>query len=230
MSALPAPQELSEILAEDMSVIVLAQPVPMVPPALLQRLAHLGRIVPSGVQPFVPSDTEALRRLLLTQSRGAERQLIAAASLENHELVVWSCEPRELRCPVWDIPVLKALPKARLKKFALSPSGSRLRWPDEDIDLNLDTFRELVDPEVLQANQERFRREAKRHAEAIKALRKSKGLRQDQIAGLSERQVRRLESGEVYPHSSTLNKLAAAHGLPPAAYVRQLAGLGVDAV
>jgi len=38
-----------------------------------------------------------------------------------------------------------------------------------------------------------------------------------------------LESGDVYPHSSTLNKLAAAHDLPAAEYVRQLAALVSDA-
>ncbi len=91
--------------------------------------------------------------------------------------------------------------------------------------MNLETFRELSDPQVLEENQARFRREAKHYAEAIKTLRKSKGLKQDEIAGLSERQVRRLESGEVYPHSSTLNKLAAAHDLAPAEYVRQLAAM-----
>ncbi len=85
------------------------------------------------------------------------------------------------------------------------------------------TFREIADPEVLERNQERFRREAKRYAEAIKVLRKNKGLKQSDIAGLSERQVRRLEAGLVYPHSSTLDKLAVAHDLPPAEYVRRLA-------
>jgi hypothetical protein len=44
--------------------------------------------------------------------------------------------------------------------------------------LNLEAFRELFDPEVLEENQERFRREAKHYAEAIKTLRQSKGLEQ----------------------------------------------------
>ena len=102
-----------------------------------------------------------------------------------------------------------------------------LNW-DRTKHLNLDTFRELSDPEVLEENQERFRREAKNYAEAIKTLRKRKGLKQGEIAGLSERQVRRLESGEVYPHSSTLEKLAIAHDVSPPQYVRQLAALATN--
>lgn len=225
LSALPAPNELSEILTEGRSVVLVAHGTSMTPPLLLQRLTQLARLVPASVEPFLPPDTESLRRLLLAWGRGAEEQLISTASLNDDELVVWSCEPREFRCRVSDIPALKGLSKTRLKKFSVSSSGSRLRWPDEDIDLNLEAFRELSDPKVLEANQLHFRREAKGYGAAIKLLRRRKGLKQGEIPGLSERHVRRLESGEVYPHSTTLDKLASAHDLPPAEYVRQLAAL-----
>jgi len=225
LSALPAPNELSEILTEGRSVVLVAHGTSMAPPVLLQRLAQLVRLVPRNVEPFLPPDAASLRRLVLAWGRGAEEKLISTASLNDDELVVWSCEPREFRCRVSDIPALKGLSKSRLNKFSVSSSGSRLRWPDEDIDLNLETFRELSDPEVLRENQERFRREAKGYGAAIKMLRKRQGLKQGEIPGLSERHVRRLESGKVYPHSTTLDKLAAAHDLPPAEYVRQLAAL-----
>lgn len=229
LSALPAPHELDKILFESVPVIVLVGRTSMAAPVLLQRLTRLVRQLPAGVEPFLPPNAQALRRLVLAAARGAEKQLIATASLENDELVVWSCEPREFRCRISDIPALKDVPRSRLKRFSISSSGSRLRWPDEGIDLSLDTFRELSDPEYREANEKRFRREAKRFADAIRTLRKGKGLKQDQIAGLSERQVRRLESGEVYPHSSTLNKLAAAHDLSPAEYVRQLSVMASNA-
>lgn len=224
LAALPAQSALSEMLTENLPIVLLARGSSMVPPAVLQRLAQLARVAGPTVEPFL-ADVDSLRRILLAKAQGAEGKLIATASLEGNELVVWSCEPREFRCRVSDIPALKGLSKSRLKKFSVSTSGSRLRWPDEDIDLNLEAFRELSDPKVLEENQAHFRQEAKHYAEAIKTLRKSKGLKQGGIAGLSERQVRRLESGDVYPHSSTLNKLAAAHELPAAEYVRQLAAL-----
>ena len=228
VAALPGQSALSEMLTENMPIVLLARGSSMVPPVVLQRLAQLCKVAGPAVEPFL-ADADSLRRILLAQAQGAEGKLIAAATLEGDELVVWSCEPREFRCLVSDIPALKGLSKSRLKKFSVSTSGSRLRWPNEDIDLDLEAFRELFDPKVLEENQARFRQEAKNYAEAIKALRKSKGLKQGEIAGLSERQVRRLESGDVYPHSSTLNKLAAAHDLPAAEYVRQLAALVSDA-
>jgi hypothetical protein len=228
LAALPGQSALSEMLTENLPIVLLARGTSMVPPVVLQRLARLWRVAGPTVEPFL-ADADSLRRLLQAKAQGAEGKLIATATLEGDELVVWSCEPREFRGRVSAIPALKGLSKSRLKKFSVSTSGSRLRWPDEDIDLNLETFRELSDPEVLEENENRFRREAKHFADAIKTLRKSKGLKQGEIAGLSERQVRRLESGDVYPHSSTLNKLAAAHELPAAEYVRQLAAMVTDA-
>jgi hypothetical protein len=225
LSALPTQSALRDILIDNLPIVLLSQGTSVEPSVVLQRLAQLGRVAPSNVEPFLAPDALSLRRVILAKVRGADAKLIATAALEGDELVVWSCEPREFRCPVSDIPPLKALSKSRLKRFSVSSSGSRLRWPDEDIDLNLDTFRELADPEVLEETRERFRREARRYADAIKTLRKNRGLKQGDIAGLSERQVRRLESGVVYPHSSTLNKLAVAHDLSPAEYVRKLAGL-----
>jgi hypothetical protein len=225
LAALPPQSALEEILTRNLPIILLTRGTSMVAPVLLQRLARLARVASTDVEPFLAPDAKSLRRILHAKARGAGDKLIASAELEGDELVVWSCEPREFRCRVSDVPALNGLSKARLRKFSVSSSGSRLRWPDEDIDLNLETFRELSDPKVLEENQRRFRREAKHYAEAIKMLRKNKGLKQSEIPGLSERQVRRLETGEVYPHSSTLAKLAAAHELPSAEYVRQLAVL-----
>jgi hypothetical protein len=227
LSAIPTQSALRQVLKIELKIIIFvgAKWGSVVSATPLQRLLQLGRMAPVTVEPFLAPDADSLQRVLLAKMHNAEDKLIAAASLDGDELVVWSCEPREFRCRIVAIPALRGLSKSKVSKFSVSSSGSRLRWPDEDIDLNLETFRELSDPEVLHENQERFRREAKHFAEAIKTLRKSSGLNQNQIPGLSERQVRRLESGEGYPHSSTLEKLAVAHDVSPPEYVRQLVAL-----
>jgi DNA-binding transcriptional regulator YiaG len=53
-------------------------------------------------------------------------------------------------------------------------------------------------------------RTAPRNWAAIKALREQCKLTQSEVAGLTERQVRRVEQGESTPRSETLRKLAAA--------------------
>jgi alkylresorcinol/alkylpyrone synthase len=59
--------------------------------------------------------------------------------------------------------------------------------------------------------------------EMVDTLLASHGLKQTDIKGLSERQVRRLEEGDTLPHSSTLTKLAASHGMSINDYMGELA-------
>lgn len=190
----------------------------------LQAVALLSRRVASRTtDPYVAPDWEAARRLVRAHGRGAADKLIASASLEDETLYVWSCEPRLYRCPVKDVPALAHLTKKQLKNFRVSSSGSRLHWPDADVDINLDSIRAQVDPKVRKQAEAAFRHEAAEYAEAIKAVRKEHGLRQEDIPGVSERELRRLEKGEVFPHSNTVEKLAAAHKLSVADYLKELA-------
>ncbi len=191
---------------------------------VFQTFALVSRRLSSNtVDPYVAPDREAARRLVLAHSLDAEKELIASASIEDDTLYVWSCEPRLYRCPVSDIPALARLSKKQLQGFEVSKSGSRLRWPDADIDINLDTIRVQVDPAHRREAEAGFRQEASRYAEAIRTVREKKGLRQGDVAGLSERHVRRLEQGETFPQAKTVKKLAAAHGLSVGDYLKELA-------
>jgi hypothetical protein len=187
-----------------------------------QMMALLSNRTKDG-PPYVAPGREAVRRLVRAHGRGAADKLIASASLEDDTLYVWSCEPRLYRCPVKAIPALSGLTKKQLRNFEVSSSGSRLHWPDADVDINLDSIRAQVDPKVRKQAEAAFRQEAADYAESIKAVRKAYGLRQEDIPGVSERELRRLEKGEAFPHSKTVEKLAAAHGLSVADYLEELA-------
>jgi len=110
-----------------------------------------------------------------------------------------------------------------LADLELNESGSRLRWDKADADLNLDAIRYHTDPKAKKAQDQVRRQEAARYAEAIRAFREERGLKQADIEGLTERQVRRVEQGESIPRSGTLEKLAAAHGLTLDPYLKELA-------
>lgn len=196
--------------------------------AVLQALALVSKRASSeALDPYVAPDREAVRRLVLAHSRDAKQELIASASLEGDTLNVWSCEPRLYRCPVAEIPALARLSKKQLGNLQVSSSGSRLHWPDGDVDLNLDLIRAVVEPEYRKQAEAAFRQEASRYAEAIRAVREKHGVLQGRIAGLSERQVRRLEHGRTFPRAATVKKLAAAHGLSVDEYLKELARASV---
>jgi hypothetical protein len=190
----------------------------------IQGLASLfSRAGRKGIDPYVAPDEAALRRLVLAQKADSQQQLIASASLEDGRLVVWSCEPKRYEVGIDEVPALAQLGRERLGRLEVSTSGSRLRFPDVDVDLDLDAIRAYADPEVRKAVEASLRSEASRYADAIRQFREERGLTQRSIAGLSERQVRRLEEGETLPHSETLTKLASAHGLSVGEYLAELA-------
>ncbi len=174
-------------------------------------------------EPYVAPDKEAMRRLLNARLHGAEGQLIASAHVLGRQLLVWSCEPKLYRISADRIPALAGLHDESLRVLAVSPSGSRIHWEAGDVDISLDTIREQVDPVFRKRREQDARRHAARFASAIRALREENDLGQSDVAGLSEREVRRIEKGEVIPHAETLRKLAAAHDKDVREYLDALA-------
>lgn len=215
-------QKLCDIVVVRGTSVVLIQIQSQIPRtmAALQTLAHWSARF--RIEPYI-AEPQAIRRLALARKAGAERKLIASASVEDGKLVVWSCEPRRYEIPVSEVPALAKLRESALLKFAVSSSGSRIHWPDGDIDINLDTILERADPKVRKSHEIQRRNEAARYGGAIRKVREEKGLKQSDVPGLSERQVRRLEDGDVVPHASTLEKLATAHGMLVDDYLKALA-------
>lgn len=185
----------------------------------LETLTRWGRLPGFYLAP----DLVSVRRVVRAHLAGAETKLIASALIDDDKLVVWSCEPRRYVVPVASIPVLANMnPRAR-ENFEINEVGSRIHWDHGDVDLNLDSIRYYTDPKVKQAQDKAYRDEAARYAGAISSFRKEKKLTQSNIAGLTERQVRRIERGENVPQSESLRKLATAHGLKLDEYLSELA-------
>jgi hypothetical protein len=172
---------------------------------------------------YLAPDVKSVRRMVRARAAGADDKLMASALVEDGKLVVWSCEPKRYVVPVAEIPALAEMSPKHLGDLELNESGSRLRWDKADVDLNLDAIRYYTDPKAKKAQDQVRRQEAARYAEAIRAFREERGLKQTDIEGLTERQVRRVEQGESTPRSGTLEKLAAAHGLSMDEYLRELA-------
>jgi hypothetical protein len=208
-----------------MAVIVLASEGQRSPEEvmLLQNLAVVAK--PSQPAFFVAPDESILTRIFRAHRAGAEKMLIAAARIADHELWVWSCEPKLYRCPVSALPPLRDMLPTEVTKFEVSESGSRLHWPQGDVDLTLESIRAVADPAFRGSQARKYRVDAQRYAKAIRTLREKHGLSQSAITGLSDRAVRRIEQGERIPHSSTLEKLAKAHGMAVSQYMSELAAL-----
>ncbi len=174
---------------------------------------------------FVAPDENTVARIVRAHLASAEKALIATARIEGDQLWVWSCEPKLYRCQISTLPPLRGLTTTQVAKFEISKSGSRLHWPELDIDLTLESIQAAADPAARASQGRQYRKAAKNYARAIRVLREKHGLAQSAVEGLSDRAVRRIEQGERIPHLATLEKLAKAHGMAVDEYMNELAAL-----
>lgn len=170
----------------------------------------------------VHSDVEMPKRILNAWKNSAQDKLVARAMVVQDRLFLTSCELETLDIGFDELPALKSIPETERASFEVSEDGSYIHWHSVDIHLDLDSVRSALDPEF------RDKRAAQRvthdvnFGKAIATLRAEQGLRQSDIAGLSERQLRRIERG-ARPSVSALRNLAASHDLDLNDYLNAVA-------
>jgi hypothetical protein len=171
---------------------------------------------------IVYSDFSVPRRVLNAWTQNSQDQLIARASVSQDRLFLLSCALQPYEVAFDSMASLKRIPVAESAKFTVDEDGSYIHWPGPDIHVDLDAVRAAIDPEA------RARAEAvktlhdSRYGAAIAKLRAATGLKQSEIKGLSERQVRRIEKGEGTTYEA-LRRLAASHRMDLDEYLRKLA-------
>jgi hypothetical protein len=164
-------------------------------------------------------------RVLKAWEFGCQDILIADAVALADRLIVLTCDLNRLEVPWNSISVLSRMKPEKRADFQVDSDGSYLHWPDGDIHLGIEAFREAVDPVFREAALRREQISLEQFGRAIAMLRERHGVRQGAIPGLSSRQVRRIERGEGFPRVSTLEKLAGAHVLSLNEYLDRLARL-----
>jgi len=171
---------------------------------------------------LVHADLAVPRRVLAAWAHGAQDTLIADASAVGDTLFVISCGLDRYEVPFSTMPALKGVPEAERTRFTVDEDGSYIHWPGPDVHVDLDAIRAAIDPvwraKAVAAKATRDRR----YGAAIAKLRRARGLKQSDVAGLSDRQVRRIERGQGTTHES-LVRLAVAHGMELDDYLREVA-------
>lgn len=128
-----------------------------------------------------------------------------------------------LSVPVSKIPALKNLKPSELENFQLDVDGSWVYWESGDIHLGWEQFKQFSDRKAALKAQQRSKRFSRNYGQAIKQLRLEQGLRQKDIADLSERQVSRIETGASSVNVKVLELFAKAHGMDANAYMGAVA-------
>lgn len=144
--------------------------------------------------------------LLIVQS-GAFRTLIV--SKERVAEAIGSAAKGTLPASAW--------------KFELDLSGAFLYWKRFDSHMGWEQLEQAVNPAKRLRAQQTSRSFNLQYGRAICGIRKERGVHQNQIPGLTERQVRRIEHGEVRATLAALQKLASAHGMSVNRYMEAIA-------
>ncbi len=188
-------------------------------PQILQR-ANL-RTVNSLV---VHSDPAVPGRVVRAFCIGAEDSLLADARVIRDRLFLLSASGETLEILMGEHPALRRIPWGDRHRFVVACDGAYVHWPTSDIHLDLQEARVFLDPEERERLRARTAQETGRFGRAVAAQRRLHRLRQRDIPGLSERQVRRYEQGARVPLSS-LRLLARAHGMDLDTYLDEVAAL-----
>jgi hypothetical protein len=180
---------------------------------------------------FIAADKKAepfVERFLLALDSGDYEGRIIDARWEGDTLVVVSPTGNcfnKLRVPLEKISVLQGSSRQERENFEIDAEGIFIYWPDLDIHLGWEQFEQAVDKKAYLKAKQQSETFNKAYGIAIRKLRERSQLRQNDIKGLTPRQVGRIERGECRATHSALSKLARAHKMSISNYMNELADL-----
>ncbi|MGV8083750.1 MAG: helix-turn-helix domain-containing protein [Coriobacteriia bacterium] len=172
---------------------------------------------------IVHTDPAVPQRVVNAWQVGAQDKLIADATVSDGRLFVRSCALDSFDIGFGDLPALARLPEEERINFTIDEDGSFLHWDWNDIHVGLEMIRSAGDPDFRDASRLQRLTLNRRFGIAVRDVREKRGLRQADIAGLSARQVSRIESGAGAPRYETIQKIARAHSLTVQQYLDAIA-------
>jgi Helix-turn-helix/Protein of unknown function (DUF2442) len=179
-------------------------------PAILRLPTVLGLYKPDQ-RMHVTRDVGVVKRVLLSFARDEGWEAVLDAYVLNDRLVVVLGDFRIAEFPSGKIPGLGEGRRPSLSEFVIDSSGSFIHWPSLDLHLGASQLLQAVDPMHL-ADIEIRRYATSKVSTALLTIREEAGLRQSDIDGLSERQVRRLEKEESRFTAEAARSYASALG------------------
>ena len=149
---------------------------------------------------------------------------IVDAWLENDKLVLLLPNLERRFVPLNKLSRFVGSDPAKLAQFEIDEDGRFLFWPHADAHLGLEQLSQLVDPSAVLAAKQSSTEFNKHYGAAIRAVREASNLKQADIDGIAERDLRRIERGEQAASKSALEALSKAHELTLGVYLKKLAG------
>lgn len=143
---------------------------------------------------------------------------------EGDTFVVKSATFQRIKVPAKQLPKkLQNASEAERKRLEIDEDGDQVYWPKFDIHMGWSQFQQAVDPQARLRAEQKSKDFNIAYGNAIRVLRERHGIKQQDVAGLDERTVRRIEHGQTRATANALANLAEAHGLSTSAYMNEIA-------
>jgi hypothetical protein len=163
-----------------------------------------------------------LKRLTSAHEKENNYERILDIKIDDNLLRVTSSNFNRLDVPIAQISEFKKQEISKIEEFEIDEDGSYIYWPKLDVHLGWAQLNQLVNPEAAFKEFQKSQEFNKRYGRAVQKVREEEGLKADSIAGLSEKQLRRIENGECRLTSNAIEALAKAHKLEPNEYMKKL--------
>jgi hypothetical protein len=204
------------LFAEGLPVEAIASRLPRLGIRDIQRL-HIARArEPSQISKIV-------FRLVKGITQPNEPERILDAWIENRDLALLAPSFKRLIVPLERLQKYLGNVVDQARAFEIDEDGSFLYWPHADVHLGWNQFFRLIDATASLAAKQRRNEFNREYGAAIRVLREEAALRQADIEGTTQRNLRRVEHGRIPATKATLQALADAHGLPLEDYLERLA-------
>jgi hypothetical protein len=148
---------------------------------------------------------------------------ILDANIEDGILRVISPDFQRLQIPVSKIEQLANANEKAIQRFEIDDDGAYLYWSDLDLHLGWEQLMQIVDPDAVHRAKQKSHEFNLRYGAAIRKVREKSGVAMTGVAGLSDKQLRRIEIGECRLTSNGARALAKAHGITPNEYLQKVA-------
>jgi hypothetical protein len=163
----------------------------------------------------VPANqSDALHRFVRGHAIGIPDQTIVDARLDGRLLTVTDAELQRHVIDVDRVRPLKTMTASELAAFTIQRNGRYLSWSDGDVEMTLQGLRQASDEAYRALTGVEDLKRATGYGQAIRRVREHYQVRQSDVPGLSERQLRRLETGVTAPTLDAMQALADRLGLP----------------
>jgi hypothetical protein len=172
----------------------------------------------------VRSIAELVYRLLSGMAKESGAPAIVDAWVENEQLVLLSPSFDRLSVPLEKLARFIGTAESKIKSLEIDEDGRFLHWPHADVHLGWRQLEQIIDPASALGDKQKTAEFNHSYGAAIRSLREATGLKQSDIAGVTDRHLRRVEHGELPASKAMLEALAEAHGRSLEDYLKELSG------